>query len=76
MSAGPYLACVRCREPFSEANTWTPAGWRETRLSGLCERCFDEVTREPDSEGGECRRALGLAMEQAVLDAWQSGERP
>lgn len=43
--------CVSCKTPFSEANTHSQAGWRETQISGLCEDCFDEAC--PDDEGDE-----------------------
>lgn len=35
--------CVRCREPFGKHNVFTDAGWSETNISGLCERCFDSL---------------------------------
>lgn len=33
--------CVDCKQPFSDLNVHTEAGWRETRISGLCEDCWD-----------------------------------
>lgn len=41
-----YTACVECKERFSDANCRTQAGWQETQISGLCERCFDNITEE------------------------------
>ena len=39
--------CVKCREPFVRGkNVFTDAGERETRLSGLCEACFDAMFAE------------------------------
>jgi len=38
--------CIKCREGFSPSNVYTDAGWRETKISGLCERCFDEICKE------------------------------
>jgi hypothetical protein len=35
--------CVQCKEPFSGDNTFTDAGWRETKISKMCERCFDAL---------------------------------
>ena len=35
--------CVRCGEPFSNKNTHTAAGWKETTITGLCEDCFDRI---------------------------------
>ena len=37
--------CVKCKEAFTDANVFTPAGWKETKISGLCERCFNEEVR-------------------------------
>ena len=37
------IRCVSCRDPFTAANVFTPAGERETRISGLCERCWDSM---------------------------------
>jgi hypothetical protein len=33
--------CRCCHQPFSDANVYTEAGWIETRISGVCEVCFD-----------------------------------
>lgn len=41
-----HIRCMRCREGFSEGNVRTPAGWRETQISGMCENCFDELFKE------------------------------
>lgn len=38
-----YTHCVECSLPFSPLNTTTEAGWIETQISGLCEKCFDEL---------------------------------
>lgn len=38
--------CRRCREPFSEKNVFSAAGWGETKLSKLCEKCFDKMWEE------------------------------
>ncbi|MEP9326664.1 hypothetical protein PPMP20_26570 [Paraburkholderia phymatum] len=51
--------CRVCGEPFSDANVYSEAGWIETRISGLCEVCFDAladlIAREDDEpeSGGE-----------------------
>jgi hypothetical protein len=42
--------CINCGELFSEHNVFTEAGARETHISGMCEKCFDEVTCEIDDE--------------------------
>lgn len=45
--------CVECEEAFSERNTFTEAGWKETKIGGLCEICFDLITKEEDEEGDD-----------------------
>lgn len=42
--------CRSCRQPFSDANVHTSAGWAETRISGMCEDCFDAMFAEEDDE--------------------------
>lgn len=39
------MRCRSCKQVFSDANTFTEAGWVETRISGLCEGCFDAAAR-------------------------------
>lgn len=41
--------CVNCTEPFSDKNVFTPAGWKETKISQLCEKCWDEMFKEEES---------------------------
>lgn len=53
LAEGKYLKvkeCLSCSAPFSGENTHTTAGWKETQISGFCENCFDEVTKEMDEE--------------------------
>lgn len=38
--------CNVCREPFTEKNVHTEAGWREVKISNTCEDCFDEMFSE------------------------------
>lgn len=45
-----HTSCVACKQRFSGDNCFTQAGWQETQISGLCERCFDEATTEPEVE--------------------------
>lgn len=34
--------CIQCKQPFKQdVNVFSKDGWNETRLSGLCESCFD-----------------------------------
>lgn len=35
--------CMSCHQEFSSLNVFSPTGWRETQISGLCEKCFDEA---------------------------------
>lgn len=46
-----YSGCIACKNPFTDENVYSSAGWRETRISGMCEKCFDDCTL-PD-EGPE-----------------------
>jgi len=34
--------CIQCKEPALE-NCYSEAGKRKFKLSGLCEKCFDEI---------------------------------
>lgn len=38
--------CRRCKQPFTPDTVFTSAGWREATISGLCEKCFDEMFEE------------------------------
>ena len=40
--------CIQCQQPFTEENVKTLLGWKETRLSGMCEKCFDALFEEED----------------------------
>lgn len=40
---GRFKCCVFCKEPFSDKNVFTQLGWRETQISGMCEKCFDSI---------------------------------
>ena len=42
--------CFHCNKPFTDENVFTDAGWREIRISGMCEKCFDEITNFEDEE--------------------------
>lgn len=44
-----YLRCVDCNAPFSLANVHSPAGWRETQISGMCETCFDALFADDET---------------------------
>ncbi len=34
--------CSDCKQIFGH-NVHTPAGWRETQITGMCEDCFDAL---------------------------------
>jgi|GEM_PF-6376960 len=42
----PSGGCIRCKKPFSDENVKTAAGWAETKISQMCELCFDAITAE------------------------------
>ncbi len=44
----PQIGCFSCKEPFTEKNVFTVEGWRETEISGMCEKCFDELFTEEE----------------------------
>lgn len=42
--------CCVCGDKFEmNVNVFTEAGMRETQISGMCERCFDTATKEPEA---------------------------
>ena len=47
------MACLNCGQPFSNKNVFTEAGWRETKISGFCESCFDKLFAETSDEGAD-----------------------
>lgn len=40
--------CFECAETFSDQNVFTDAGWRETKLSGMCEKCWDNLFKDAE----------------------------
>ena len=42
----PKGICIFCKKPFTDENVYTDAGWRETRISQMCEKCFGEDERD------------------------------
>jgi len=46
--------CISCKKPFTKENVYSPDGWREIKISQMCELCFDACTMEPevDEYGG------------------------
>lgn len=37
------IHCVECKEAFTNKNVFTLDGWKETQISGYCEKCFDDL---------------------------------
>jgi hypothetical protein len=48
-----FTKCVGCTRPFSDENCFTQAGWQETQISGVCERCFDQMCADAEAEEEE-----------------------
>lgn len=42
--------CVSCDQPFTDSNVFTPLGWKETKISGMCEFCFDSLCMCEDED--------------------------
>ena len=40
--------CINCGQSFSEKNVFTEAGWRETKISHCCEKCFDAIVGDDE----------------------------
>jgi hypothetical protein len=43
------FTCVKCQKPV-EKRIHSNAGWREYKISGLCEVCYDEIFAGDDDE--------------------------
>ena len=35
--------CVICHQPFTDENVFTELGWKETKISHICEKCFNRL---------------------------------
>lgn len=44
--------CLRCEE-FAQPRCYSPAGWKEFGISGVCEVCFDEMFADPEDKGND-----------------------
>jgi len=44
------LKCVHCNQPFSDSNVFSYIGWKEVRISQMCEKCFDELFVDRETE--------------------------
>jgi hypothetical protein len=43
--------CVKCKNPLVQGvNMFTPEGWEEVNISGLCEQCFDAIFPPEEEE--------------------------
>ena len=41
-------SCIHCNTPFGKANVFTELGWKETLITGMCEKCWDEMFKDKD----------------------------
>jgi len=41
-------SCVVCKQPFTQENVFTEAGWKEVKISQMCEKCWDETFKEQE----------------------------
>jgi hypothetical protein len=44
-----FPTCIKCGKDHA-GRTDTPLGWAETQISGLDERCFEQITRPDDDQ--------------------------
>lgn len=47
--------CFQCKQPFTSENVYSDMGWRETQISGICEKCFDKMFEESEDHEDEQR---------------------
>lgn len=40
--------CVQCSKEFSDKNVFTSEGWNEVWISGMCEKCFDDLFKDEE----------------------------
>lgn len=38
--------CIQCKQKFSDKNVFTEAGKAETKISQICEKCFDALFQD------------------------------
>lgn len=47
-----FSSCLLCSRDLTAPDAAsTPAGWRETQISGFCEPCFEAMMSESEGEG-------------------------
>lgn len=47
-----HSTCVECGHVFSDGNTKTAPGWRDTQIVGMCEKCYDALFAEEETPDG------------------------
>ena len=45
----PPNVCWCCKEAFSTKNVFTLEGYKETKISSTCEKCFDNMFKEEET---------------------------
>jgi hypothetical protein len=45
------LKCMDCDRLFSPERVMTPAGWKETQISGFCEVCYNALFSDAEDSG-------------------------
>uniref|UniRef100_A0AAU8EFS1 Uncharacterized protein n=1 Tax=Microbacterium phage RicoCaldo TaxID=3230836 RepID=A0AAU8EFS1_9CAUD len=72
--------CLKCGKQMywddsdtGEGSVYSDAGLKETRISGFCEHCFDEVTHPPDEP--EDDRDWKDYYEQSIIDEEYAKDR-
>ena len=61
MALLPETACVSCEkqmffsedQPTQEGQVYSDVGLKETRITELCEHCFDNITMPDEDEDGD-----------------------
>jgi len=43
--------CADCDRPFTSEIVKTPAGWKETQISGFCEVCYNALFTDAQDSG-------------------------
>lgn len=64
------MKCRRCTEEINHTNTLTDAGKAEVNVSGMCEKCFDDITFCIETEKADKlfnKTVLGLLGDGCIL---------
>lgn len=43
-----WTHCSRCDQEFSNSNTHSAEGWKDTQIIGWCEDCSDEIFKDEE----------------------------